>query len=52
MAIPTVGLSYAVLTGTAVNAVHDGFVYIDITVPDFEVVTALRIGAHPGFILD
>jgi hypothetical protein len=33
-------------------AAHDRFVSVDITVPDFQVEAAIRIGAHPGFILD
>ena len=32
------------------RAAHDGLVDIDITVPDFEVIAAIRIGAHPGLI--
>jgi hypothetical protein len=34
------------------RAAHNGLVDIDITVPDFEVKTAIRIGANPGFVLD
>jgi hypothetical protein len=29
-----------------------GFVDIDVTVPDFEVKTAIRIGANPGFVMN
>ncbi len=31
---------------------HNRFVSIDITVPDFQVVAALRIGANPGLVMD
>jgi hypothetical protein len=31
---------------------HDGFIDIDIADPDFQIKTALRIGANPGFILN
>jgi hypothetical protein len=34
------------------RAAHNGFVPIDVTVPDFEIETAIGIGANPGFILD
>jgi hypothetical protein len=30
----------------------DGFVDIDVTVPDFKVETAIRIGANPGFVMN
>jgi hypothetical protein len=42
------------LTGPGVveRAAHDRFVSIDIAVPDFQVETAIGIGANPGFILD
>ena len=29
------------------RAAHDGLVSIDITVPDFQIKTAIRIGANP-----
>jgi len=32
--------------------VHDGFVDIDITVPDFQVEAAIRVGANPRFVVD
>jgi len=31
---------------------HNGFVNIDVAVPDFKVETAIRIGANPCFIVD
>ena len=31
---------------------HNGFVDIDIPVPDFQVETTIRIGANPGFVVD
>jgi len=31
---------------------HNRFVDIDITVPDFEVIAAIRVGANPGLIAD
>ena len=31
---------------------HNGFIYIDITIPDFQVVAAIRIGANPCFVVD
>ena len=31
---------------------HDRFVSIDITVPDFQVVAAIRIGANPCLVMD
>jgi hypothetical protein len=30
----------------------DGFVYIDVTVPDFKVETAIRIGANPCLVMN
>jgi hypothetical protein len=47
----TMQLSYIVLSGTPVDPVHYGFVYIDIAVSDLEVIPAIRVGAYPGFIL-
>jgi hypothetical protein len=40
------------LSGTAVvqRPTHNGLVKIDITIPDFQVKAAFRIGANPGFI--
>ena len=34
------------------RSAHDGFINIDITIPDFQVKTAIRVGADPGFVLD
>jgi hypothetical protein len=34
------------------RAAHDGFVPVDVAVPDFEVKAAIGIGANPGFKLD
>jgi hypothetical protein len=34
------------------RAAHDGLVDIDVTVPDFKVEAAIRIGANPGLIFD
>ena len=31
---------------------HDGFINIDITIPDFQVEPAIRIGANPGFVVN
>jgi len=31
---------------------HNGFVEINVTIPDFQVETAIRIGANPCFIFD
>ena len=31
---------------------HNGFVNIDITIPDFQVEAAIRIGANPGFVVN
>jgi hypothetical protein len=33
------------------RAAHNWFININITVPDFQVKTTLRIGAYPGFVL-
>jgi len=30
----------------------NGFVYIDITIPDFQVETAIRIGANPCLVMN
>jgi hypothetical protein len=35
-----------------IDAVHYGFIDIDIAVPDFDIVATLRIGADPSFIHD
>ena len=31
---------------------HNGFIYIDITIPDFQVEAAIRIGADPCFVVN
>ena len=33
-------------------AAHNRFIDIDITVPDFQVETTIRVGANPGFIVN
>ena len=33
-------------------AAHDRFVSIDVTIPDFQVEAAIRIGANPGLELN
>jgi hypothetical protein len=37
--------------GVVHRAAHDRLVPIDITVPDFQIETAIGIGANPGFKL-
>jgi hypothetical protein len=43
-----------VLTGSAVmqGATHYGFVDIDITVPDLQIVAAIRVGTNPCFVVN
>jgi hypothetical protein len=43
-----------VLTGTAImqSAAHYGLVNINITVPDLNVISAIRIGANPSFVFN
>ena len=31
---------------------HNGFINIDISIPDFQVETAIRIGANPCFVMN
>jgi hypothetical protein len=31
---------------------HNGFINIDITIPDFQVESAIRIGANPGLVVN
>ena len=38
--------------GVVQRTAHDRLVYIDVTVPDFQVVAAIRISTNPGFKLD
>ena len=33
-------------------AAHNGFINIDVTIPDFQVEAAIRVGANPGFVVD
>ena len=35
-----------------INAAHNGFIDINVTVPDFQVITAIRIGANPSLETD
>ncbi len=34
------------------RSAHNGFVYVNIAVPDFQVEAAIRIGADPCFIVN
>ena len=34
------------------GSVHNGFVDINIPIPDFQVKAAIRIGANPGFVMN
>jgi hypothetical protein len=34
------------------RSAHNGFVDVDIAVPDFEIKTAFRIGANPCFVVN
>lgn len=57
MSSPVVWSSGLLLTilagvGTMERSAHNGFINIDITIPDFEVESAVRIGANPGFIVN
>ena len=46
-------LAYTLAGADAMERTTDnGFVNIDITVPDFQVVTAIRIGANPCFVMN
>lgn len=41
------------LSNAAVHcAAHNGFIYIDVAIADFQIKTALRIGADPCFVFD
>ena len=31
---------------------HNGLVYIDVSIADFDIEPAIRVGAHPGLIMD
>ena len=39
------------MSAAVIDAAQDRLVYINIPVPDFKVITALRIGTNPGFIV-
>jgi hypothetical protein len=47
-------LGYPELVGTAAMEItaHDGFVNIDIPIPDFQIEATIRIGADPGFVVN
>jgi len=45
-------LERAVLTLAVVNAAQYGLIDVNITIPDFDIVAAFRIGANPSFVLD
>jgi hypothetical protein len=45
-------LDDGVLAHTAVHAVHDGLVNVDIPVPYLEVISAFGVGADPCLVLD
>ena len=34
------------------RAAHNGFINIDVTIPDFQVVATVRVGANPGFVVN
>jgi len=34
------------------RSAHNWFIDVNIAIPDFQVETAIRIGANPGFILN
>ena len=40
------------LRTVVIGAVHNWFVYVNVAVPDFKVITAIRIGTDPGFIMN
>ena len=39
-------------TATGYSPAHNGFIYIDIAIPDFQVEATIRIGANPGFVVN
>jgi hypothetical protein len=43
-----------VLTGAGIMKcpADNGFININIAIPDFQVETAIRIGANPGFVMN
>ena len=34
------------------RSAHEGFINIDIPIPDFQVKATIRIGANPGFVMN
>ena len=34
------------------RAAHNGFINIDITIPDFQVEATVRVSANPGFVVN
>ena len=34
------------------RAAHNGFINIDVTIPDFQVEAAIRVGANPSFVMN
>jgi len=45
---------FGALSSAAVvqRSTHNGLVKVNITIPDFQVIAAFRIGANPGFIVN
>ena len=39
-------------TTTVQCPTHNGFIKVDITIPDFQVKTAIRAGANPGLVVN
>ena len=33
-------------------AAHNGFINIDVAIPDFQVEATVRVGANPGFVVN
>jgi len=46
------GSGQIILANATVGTIHDRFVDINITIPDLQVETAIRVGAHPSFVLN
>ncbi len=34
------------------RAAHNGFINIDVAIPDFQVEATVRVGANPGFVVN
>ena len=34
------------------RSAHNGFINVDIAIPDFQVESTIRIGANPGFVVN